>query len=96
MENSLIRVVLDILKPHNPSLPSFAMYLSGLEGVDGVNITLIEIDKDTENIKITMEGNKLNYDKIKEAVEKYGASIHSVDEVVAGRKLVEEVTTPQD
>lgn len=96
MENSLIRVVLDILKPHNPSLPSFAMYLSSLEGVDGVNITLIEIDKDTENIKITMEGNKLNYDKIKEAVEKYGASIHSVDEVVAGRKLVEEVTTPQD
>lgn len=96
MENSLIRVVLDILKPHNPSLPSFAMYLSSLEGVDGVNITLIEIDKDTENIKITMEGKKLNYDKIKEAVEKYGASIHSVDEVVAGRKLVEEVTTPQD
>ena len=23
-------------------------------------------------------------------------SVHSVDEVVAGRKLVEEVTTPQD
>ena len=45
MENSLIRVVLDILKPHSPSLPSFAMYLSSLDGVDGVNITLIEIDE---------------------------------------------------
>ena len=43
-----------------------------------------------------MEGSDLNYEKIKEAVEKYGASIHSVDEVVAGRRLVEEVTTHQD
>ena len=96
MENSLIRVVLDILKPHSPSLPSFAMYLSSLDGVDGVNITLIEIDKDTENIKITMEGKDLNYDKIRVAVENYGASIHIIDEVVAGKRLVEEVTTPQD
>ena len=93
MKNALIRVVLDILKPHSPS---FSLYLSSLEGVDGVNITLMEIDKDTENVKITMEGPDLNYEKIKEAIEHYGASIHSVDEVVAGRKLVEEVTTPQD
>ncbi len=96
MKNSLIRVVLDILKPHLPAIPSFAMYLSDLDGVDGVNITLIEIDKDTENVKVTMDGSDLNYEKIKEAVEKYGASIHSVDEVVAGRRLVEEVTTHQD
>ena len=33
MENALIRVVLDVLKPHSPSLPSFAMYLSSLDGV---------------------------------------------------------------
>ncbi|WP_292473617.1 DUF211 domain-containing protein, partial [Methanosphaera sp.] len=71
MKNALIRVVLDILKPHSPSLPSFSLYLSSLEGVDGVNITLMEIDKDTENVKITMEGPDLNYEKIKEAIEHY-------------------------
>ena len=96
MENALIRLVLDILKPHDPSIPSLAIYLSGLEGVDGVNITVIEIDKDTENVKITMEGTNLNYLEIKKAIENYGASVHSVDEVVAGRRLVEEVTTHQD
>ena len=73
-----------------------AKYLSELRGVDGVNITLMEIDKETENIKVTMQGDDLNFDEITKAIEEYGGSIHSVDEVVAGSKLIEEVTTPQD
>jgi len=56
----------------------------------------MEIDKETENIKVTMQGDDLDFDKITEAIEEYGGSIHSVDEVVAGKKIIEEVTTPQD
>ncbi|AXV38697.1 MAG: DUF211 domain-containing protein [Methanobacteriaceae archaeon] len=96
MAKGLIRIVLDILKPHEPTIPYFAKFISEVNGVDGVNVTLMEIDKETENIKVTIQGNDLNYDEITEAIEQYGGSIHSVDEVVAGRKLVEEVTTPQD
>ncbi|MGC9517682.1 MAG: DUF211 domain-containing protein [Methanomicrobiales archaeon] len=92
----LIRIVLDILKPHEPTIPYFAKFISEIDNVDGVNVTLMEIDKETENIKVTIQGNDLNYDEITEAIEQYGGSIHSVDEVVAGKKLVEEVTTPQD
>jgi uncharacterized protein len=92
----LIRIVLDILKPHEPNIPYFAIFLSELSGVEGVNITLMEIDKETENIKVTMQGSDLNFEEITDAIERYGGSIHSVDEVVAGRKIVEEVTTPQD
>jgi len=92
----LIRIVLDILKPHEPIIPTFAKYLSEIDGVDGVNITLLEIDKETENIKVTMQGDDLDYDVITQAIEEYGGSIHSVDEVVAGKTIVEEVTTPQD
>ena len=64
----------------------------------GFSSVMIDASKHelSENIKITMEGKDLNYDKIREAVENYGASIHSIDEVVAGKRLVEEVTTPQD
>ncbi|MCE7698985.1 MAG: DUF211 domain-containing protein [Methanobacterium paludis] len=96
MAKGLIRIVLDILKPHEPNIPSFAIFLSELSGVDGVNITLMEIDKETENVKITMQGNELNFEEINRAIEEYGGTVHSVDEVVAGKKLVEEVTTPQD
>ena len=96
MAKGLIRIVLDILKPNEPNIPSFAKFLSQLSGVDGVNITLMEIDKETENVKITMQGDDLNFQEISDAIEEYGGSIHSVDEVVAGKKLIEEVTTPQD
>lgn len=77
------RLVLDVLKPHNPSLPEFATKLSSLPGVDGVNVTLIEIDKDTETIKVTVEG-KLDYGVIRSAIEEWGGVVHSVDEVMAG------------
>ncbi len=96
MAKGLIRIVLDILKPHEPIIPTFAKYLSEIDGVEGVNITLLEIDKETENIKVTMQGDDLDYDVITQAIEEYGGSIHSVDEVVAGKKIIEEVTTPQD
>ena len=96
MAKGLIRIVLDILKPHEPTLPLFAEYLSEVNGVEGVNVTLMEIDKETENVKVTMQGSDLNYEEITNAIEQYGGSIHSVDEVVAGKTMVEEVTTPQD
>ncbi len=96
MAEGLIRIVLDILKPHEPTIPYFAKFLSGVSGVEGVNITLMDIDKETENIKVTMQGNDLNFEEISQAIEQYGGSIHSVDEVVAGKTMVEEVTTPQD
>jgi hypothetical protein len=96
LAQGLIRIVLDILKPHEPNLPHFATFLSKVNGVEGVNITLMEIDKETENVKVTMQGNDLDFEEITLAIQEYGGSIHSVDEVVAGKTMVEEVTTPQD
>jgi hypothetical protein len=86
----LRRLVLDVLKPHSPSLPEFATKLSTLDGVRGVNVSLIEIDKDTETLKVTLEGN-LNYERIRTAIEEWGGVIHSVDEVAAGELLLKEL-----
>gem|GEM_PF-48482 len=92
----LKRLVLDVLKPHQPVLPDFAEELGKVNGVMGVNITLIEVDAETESVKITIEGNKLNYNEVKEKIESLGAVIHSVDQVVSGTMVVEEVKTAQD
>src|SRR2546427_3387698 len=42
------RIVLDVLKPHKPSLVEMSVRLSNLKGVDGVTCTLDEVDQETE------------------------------------------------
>ncbi|WP_370573689.1 DUF211 domain-containing protein [Methanomethylovorans sp.] len=90
------RMVLDVLKPHHPSIVEFSKKLSVLPGVSGVNLSLYEVDQQTETIKITIEGDDLDYEEIKQSIDNLGAVIHSIDEIVAGHKLVEEVETLQE
>jgi hypothetical protein len=90
------RLVLDVLKPHSPSVIELSEALSELEGVDGVNIIIYEIDQQVENAKVTIAGNRIDFDRVKKKLEELGATIHSVDEVASGKIVVEEVKTPQD
>ena len=90
------RLVLDVLKPHNPSIIDVCNKLADLKGISGVNCTLDEVDQDTESIKITMEGHSIDFEAVQSSLTELGAVIHSVDNVVSGRKLVDEVKTPQD
>lgn len=92
----LRRLVLDVLKPHEPSNVLLALKLSEVDGVDGVNVSLAEIDQTTETLKITVVGNNLDFEEIKSTIENLGAVIHSVDEIVAGKRIVESVKTEQD
>ena len=54
----LTRIILDVLKPHEPSIDMLAIELVKLEGanVTGVNITLDEVDVKTQSIKMIIEG----------------------------------------
>ena len=85
-----------MLKPHHPSIVDLSKRLSVLDGVSGVNLTIDEVDQDTESIKITIEGTSIDYDMVEQTISESGAVIHSVDSVSAGKKLIEEVETPQD
>jgi len=90
------RLVLDVLKPHNPGVVEVSEALSHLEGVEGVNVIIYEIDQKVENAKIIIAGSSIDFESIKKKLEEMGATIHSVDEVAAGKRIVEEVRTPQD
>ena len=90
------RLVLDVLKPHKPSILDLARRISQLPDITGVNLGILEVDTETETIKITVEGNDIDFDALESVIEDMGAVIHSVDEVAAGSKLVENVETLQD
>ena len=90
------RIVLDVLKPHKPSVVEVSEALSHLEGVEGVNIIINEIDQQVENAKVIIAGISISFEDIQKKLEELGATIHSIDEVAAGKRIVEEVTTPQD
>lgn len=89
------RLVLDILKPHQPSIVEISQKLSELDGVEGVNSSLIEVDEEVKNIKITVEGS-FDEESIREIIKNEAGSIHSIDEVAVGERLVDKVKTPQD
>ncbi|KON30027.1 hypothetical protein AC482_04945 [miscellaneous Crenarchaeota group-15 archaeon DG-45] len=83
MGNSKIKhLVLDVLKPHTPPLPEFASYLGELEEVTKVDVSLVEMDERTESLRVVFHGNGIDFDKLREHVSRYGAVIHSVDQVV--------------
>ncbi len=53
--------MLDVLKPHEPTNVEVASAIGDLQDVDGVNLSLYEVDQQTENVKITVEGTNVNY-----------------------------------
>jgi hypothetical protein len=70
--------------------------LSELEGVSAVNISIYEIDRKVENAKITIEGDDISYPLVIHLIEDMGGAIHSIDEVVAGSKIIDDAITLQD
>ena len=90
------RVILDVLKPHNPSILEVAERIANLEGISGVNVSLEEVDAETDSVKITIEGSNIDYSSVKKEISECGAVIHSIDGVSAGIRIIDEVNTPQD
>ncbi len=96
MIGKIRRLVIDALKPMEPNIIELAKVISLKDGVSAVNISMVEIDLKVENAKITIEGDDIIYEEIKELIEDMGGSIHSIDEVVAGKMIIDDSATLQD
>ena len=77
------RILLDILKPHQPGSLEFAEALADLDPGYRVTLKVEEVDENTESVVVVIEGENIRFEEINQAVKKMGGTIHSVDEVEA-------------
>ncbi|ELZ24482.1 hypothetical protein C477_00935 [Haloterrigena salina JCM 13891] len=96
MSPPIRRLVLDVMKPQEPNILELATVASDCSGVDAVNVVLVETDREVQNLKLTVEGDDIDADALEQAITDLGGTIHSIDQVVCGERLVEQIDTPQD
>ena len=78
---SVKRIVMDVLKPHQPSAIEFSQAIAKV-GVDyKVRLMVVEMDENTETLQIEVEGNDIDFEMIQATISDMGGSLHSVDEV---------------
>lgn len=75
------RLVLDVLKPHQPNALEFAQAIAALGDDYSVRIQVAEVDEKTESTIITITGGSVDYVAINARIGELGGSIHSIDEV---------------
>jgi len=78
---SVQRLVLDVLKPHQPNALEFARAIAALGDGYQVDIRVLEVDENTETLQVAIEGDRLDFELISGAISENGASLHSIDEV---------------
>nr|WP_245526475.1 DUF211 domain-containing protein [Desulfurococcus mucosus] len=84
------RIILDVLYPvRGTSIVDLAKSIVEITGVSSVSITVKEVDVDTQNILVMVEGSDISFEDVRDAIEKEGGVIHSIDQVVAGERIIE-------
>ena len=75
------KIVLDILKPHQPSGLELSHAVAEICKECRVKLTVVEVDEKTETVLMVIEGKDLDLEAITAAITNMGGSLHSIDEV---------------
>jgi hypothetical protein len=84
------RLLFDVDKAlARPSLLEIAKAVNGCGGVKALNIAVGDVDTETLDMNITIEGEKLDYSQIVKAIEHTGAVVHNLEQLAVGDHIVE-------
>ncbi|HKI59848.1 MAG TPA: DUF211 domain-containing protein [Mariprofundaceae bacterium] len=75
------RIVLDVLKPHQPNALEFCQTIAKVGSDYRVHLVVAEMDENTESTIIEIEGDAIDFEAIQSAIASMGGSLHSIDEV---------------
>ncbi|MCK5002949.1 MAG: DUF211 domain-containing protein [Gammaproteobacteria bacterium] len=75
------RIVLDVLKPHQPNALEFSQTIASVGADYRVHLIVLEVDENTETIQIEVTGNTIDFEAVQSVINDLGGSLHSIDEV---------------
>jgi hypothetical protein len=75
------KLILDILKPHQPNALEFASALAEQASDIQVTLNVVAVDEKTESVVAEIEGENINFERLTAHIKELGASVHSIDEV---------------
>jgi hypothetical protein len=75
------RLVLDVLKPHQPNALEFSQAIAKAGGDYRVCTTVLEVDEKTETLQVVVAGDAIDFDAVLSSISNLGGSLHSIDEV---------------
>ena len=75
------RLVLDVLKPHQPNALEFSQAIAKAGGDYRVRTTVLEVDEKTETLQVVVEGDAIDFNSVESRIRDMGGSLHSIDEV---------------
>jgi uncharacterized protein len=75
------KLVLDVLKPHQPNALEFGQAIAAAGGEYRVRVMVLEVDEHTESLQVVIEGDAIDFETVQSCISNLGASLHSIDEV---------------
>jgi len=75
------RIILDVLKPHQPNCLELAEAIASLSTDYQVALRVTAVDEKTENTEVEVCGKAIDFDGVKNAIMALGGTIHSIDAV---------------
>ncbi len=76
---TVTRLVLDVLKPHQPDAVEFCQEIALLGNDYRVCIKVEEMDEETQTVRLEIAGSSLELGPIEAVITQLGASVHSID-----------------
>jgi hypothetical protein len=83
---SVKRMVLDVLKPHQPNALEFSKAIAEVGEDYEVHLTVLAMDEATETTQIVIESAAIDFKSIQDCISAMGGSLHSIDEVLVHNK----------
>lgn len=78
---SVKKIVLDVLKPHQPNALEFSQAIAKAGDDYRVRLSVLEMDENTETLQIEIEGSAIDFEVVRSVISDMGGSLHSIDEV---------------